>query len=177
MSCHQPIHHWVAVFILLLTHKAIIGFTLPVDIFYRGNTQTQSGDDHQMSRERRTEEQVQLLPESGLARRHAATSYLGLGKPSSLNLLDRDTSRPEKRSALMLDKLMFALEKAVNEEKAKNKSGVDTTQAQTRTPSTHVSTTAANFNNAGFSGSGLERRGNSHGKVYWRCYFNAVSCF
>ncbi len=26
--------------------------------------------------------------------------------------------------------------------------------------------------------SGLERRGsNSHGKVYWRCYFNAVSCF
>ena len=40
-----------------------------------------------------------------------------------------------------------------NEEKAKNKSGVDTTQAQqTRTPSTHVSTTAANFNNAGFSG-------------------------
>ena len=38
------------------------------------------GDDHQMNRERRTEEQVQLLPESGLARRHAATSYLGLGK-------------------------------------------------------------------------------------------------
>merc|ERR1711915_577241 len=30
---------------------------------------------------------------------------------------------------------------------------------------------------AAFSGGGLERRGNAHNRVYWRCYFNAVSCF
>jgi len=32
-------------------------------------------------------------------------------------------------------------------------------------------------NDVAFLQGGLERRGNSHGKVYWRCYFNAVSCF
>ena len=51
----------------------------------------------------------------------------------------------------MLDKLMFALEKAVNEEKAKNKPGGEISQVE-ETPTNHVSTTAANLNNVGFSG-------------------------
>ena len=50
---------------------------------------------------------------------------------------------------------MFALEKAVNEEKAKNKPGGGGGEIGSHVeeaPSNHVSTTAANLNNVGFSG-------------------------
>merc|ERR550534_2230977 len=69
-----------------------------------------------------------------------------------------------KRAALLLDKIMFAVQKALDE---KEKPG----------GGKKGSGPAANINLASFTGPGMERRGSGHDRVYWRCYFNAVSCF
>merc|ERR1711892_819177 len=66
-----------------------------------------------------------------------------------------------KRAAILLDKIMYAVQKALDENKIPGKAGVAATPGDL----------------AAFTGPGLERRGNTHNRVYWRCYFNAVSCF
>nr|CAD7430320.1 unnamed protein product [Timema monikensis] len=60
-----------------------------------------------------------------------------------------------KRTALLLDKIMVALQKAVDED----------------------SSVAAIPPNMPDSTMDLQRRGQQKGRVYWRCYFNAVTCF
>ncbi|XP_076062344.1 allatostatin double C [Oratosquilla oratoria] len=72
---------------------------------------------------------------------------------------------PRKRGAIVLDKLMFALQKAIDEPGASSSSGGAPSQG---------------FGKGRMLPSGpmdLQRRGNSDGRLYWRCYFNAVSCF
>nr|BAO00935.1 allatostatin-cc [Nilaparvata lugens] len=64
-----------------------------------------------------------------------------------------------KRAALLLDRIMVALQKAVDEENT-----IPHPPTPLRTP---VEETMD-----------LQRRGNQkNGRVYWRCYFNAVTCF
>merc|ERR1711997_522489 len=71
---------------------------------------------------------------------------------------------PTKKAALLLDKIMFAVQKALDEEEGQQAPAI---------PSISQPVDIASYN----EGMGLERRGNSHNRVYWRCYFNAVSCF
>ncbi|XP_059084438.1 uncharacterized protein LOC131881565 isoform X2 [Tigriopus californicus] len=97
-----------------------------------------------------------------------------LGKRS----LGQGEDKQKRDPTVLLDRIMFALQKVMSEKEKE----VQATQAKLglRTPlpegaSAHPSNKQDLFKEE--SSSGLERRGNSHGKVYWRCYFNAVSCF
>ncbi|KAK8401174.1 hypothetical protein O3P69_002738 [Scylla paramamosain] len=69
---------------------------------------------------------------------------------------------PRKRAAIVLDKLMFALQKALDEP-----SSPSHPQSAPLPPRTSSYTGPLD----------LQRRGNGDGRLYWRCYFNAVSCF
>ncbi|XP_069683387.1 uncharacterized protein AstCC isoform X2 [Periplaneta americana] len=60
-----------------------------------------------------------------------------------------------KRTALLLDRIMVALQKAVEDEKGAR----------------------AFPDQLADSKMDLQRRGQQKGRVYWRCYFNAVTCF
>nr|BAV78791.1 allatostatin CC [Plautia stali] len=61
-----------------------------------------------------------------------------------------------KRAAMLLDRIMVALQKAVDEDTVKS--------AKNRIP---IEDTMD-----------LQRRGQQKGgRIYWRCYFNAVTCF
>merc|ERR1711936_108112 len=62
-----------------------------------------------------------------------------------------------KRAALLLDKIMFAVQKALDE---KEKPGGGKKGGS-----------SGNINLASFTGPGMERRGSAHDRVYWRCYF------
>jgi len=114
-------------------------------------------------RNKKSQEEVQLLPEIGLARKHSGSNP----EDASLTLNDAYQNSGHKRSALLLDKLMYALQKAIDEKEDNGVAGSLEVPAQG--PSSRDSSSEM--------GIGLERRGKSHGKVYWRCYFNAVSCF
>nr|WLV89607.1 allatostatin-CC [Gecarcinus lateralis] len=70
---------------------------------------------------------------------------------------------PRKRAAIVLDKLMFALQKALDE---------PSVSPQPQPPAPFSPRTLH------YPGPlDLQRRGNGDGRLYWRCYFNAVSCF
>merc|ERR1719331_1545683 len=58
-----------------------------------------------------------------------------------------------KRAALLLDKIMFAVQKALDEKEKPGAGG--------------KGGAAANINLASFTGPGMERRGNAHDRVYW----------
>lgn len=78
-----------------------------------------------------------------------------------------------KRAALLLDQLMVALQKVVdNQGKGvigsrgiSSKSSAPRFIANSEIPGTDDQTMD------------LQRRGQAKGQVYWRCYFNAVTCF
>jgi len=67
-----------------------------------------------------------------------------------------DKYKVDKRAAILLDKIMYAVQKALDEDK-------------------NGKVTPGHGNIAAFTGqrqtTGLDN------KVYWKCYFNAVSCF
>merc|ERR1711976_1072340 len=99
-------------------------------------------------RDKRSQEVVQYLPEGGLAERRMPTIIQGQDIANS------------KRTTLLLDKLMYALQNTMD-----------------GNPNNHAKLLATlNTEALGkqLDAMGLERRGNTHGKVYWRCYFNAV---
>ncbi|XP_066985267.1 uncharacterized protein AstCC [Macrobrachium rosenbergii] len=77
--------------------------------------------------------------------------------------LPENVPPPRKRAAIVLDKLMFALQKALD----------DTPNATSPGHQQGLS------GNRAFAAGpmDLQRRGNNDGRLYWRCYFNAVSCF
>ncbi|CAG9861523.1 unnamed protein product [Phyllotreta striolata] len=73
---------------------------------------------------------------------------------------------PKKRTALLVNRLMVALKEAIDEDERSNglKEYPSTPDADVR------------------SSMDLQRRGHSaigqqKGRNYWRCYFNAVTCF
>ncbi|KAI4486329.1 hypothetical protein M0802_012348 [Mischocyttarus mexicanus] len=74
-----------------------------------------------------------------------------------------------KRAALLLDQLMIALQKVVDNH---GRGNIGSSKSLTRSappiqmiPSTDEQTMD------------LQRRGQAKSRVYWRCYFNAVTCF
>ncbi|XP_011500872.1 PREDICTED: uncharacterized protein LOC105364591 [Ceratosolen solmsi marchali] len=79
-----------------------------------------------------------------------------------------------KRAALLLDRLLVALQKAVenNElEKGGSKPFVRSLPEISEMPDSprmHLSDEKI---------MDLQRRGQAKGRIYWRCYFNAVTCF
>nr|KAF7423726.1 hypothetical protein H0235_009009 [Vespula pensylvanica] len=71
-----------------------------------------------------------------------------------------------KRAALLFDQLMIALQKVVDQGRAE--------KALTRSASPNQ---VANSPSGNGQTMDLQRRGQAKGRVYWRCYFNAVTCF
>ncbi|XP_020293377.1 uncharacterized protein LOC109859488 [Pseudomyrmex gracilis] len=77
-----------------------------------------------------------------------------------------------KRAALLFDQLMVALQKVVdNQAKSAVGRGVSRSAAPVLSASPEI--VSATEDHA----MDLQRRGQSKGQVYWRCYFNAVTCF
>ncbi|XP_029156355.1 uncharacterized protein LOC114929111 isoform X2 [Nylanderia fulva] len=83
-----------------------------------------------------------------------------------------------KRAALLLDQLMVALQKVVDNQ---GKSTVGESRGMSRGMSRGTKVSAprfiANTEIADDQTMDLQRRGQAKGQVYWRCYFNAVTCF
>ncbi|XP_046740927.1 uncharacterized protein LOC124408210 [Diprion similis] len=80
-----------------------------------------------------------------------------------------------KRAALLLDRLMVALQKAVEEQGSGGSSGRSISRSapqQQLVNSQIVPAVSADEQTMD-----LQRRGQAKGRVYWRCYFNAVTCF
>ncbi|XP_070164842.1 uncharacterized protein [Polyergus mexicanus] len=81
-----------------------------------------------------------------------------------------------KRAALLFDQLMVALQKVVDNQgksvigsRGISKSSAPRFIANPEIPGTDDQTVANSMD--------LQRRGQAKGQVYWRCYFNAVTCF
>merc|ERR1712242_245661 len=188
MKCGRGGHNGYGWFLALQIFLALneLAQAFPADVF-------QSYLDY--GRAKRADEVMQSLPVSSLARRQTPQTFADFSSAHDLQ------AKKPKRSALMLDKLMFALEKAVNERREHDQSSSSAKQmdktgsAASGSPAAVVpgqgsrhplgkgppqqTITTTPQNQAGYYGAGFGgiKRGNSHGKVYWRCYFNAVSCF
>ncbi|XP_063975697.1 uncharacterized protein LOC135161759 isoform X2 [Diachasmimorpha longicaudata] len=79
----------------------------------------------------------------------------------------------EKRAALLLDRLMVALQKAVDEQGiGDSRGGKELLRTKPR-----VGALIGPQPGGSKTGMDLQRRGPANGSVYWRCYFNAVTCF
>ncbi|XP_006621518.1 uncharacterized protein LOC102679964 isoform X2 [Apis dorsata] len=80
-----------------------------------------------------------------------------------------------KRAALLFDRLMVALQKVVDNQ---NKGELDGSRPFVRSP--HLSIENSQIipsTDEQTMKMDLQRRGQAKGRVYWRCYFNAVTCF
>ncbi|XP_066595032.1 uncharacterized protein [Prorops nasuta] len=100
-----------------------------------------------------------------IAKRNALDNdadYINRNDEDQIFMENSQTSK-DKRAALLLDRLMVELQKAVD--------GNDK-NLNSRRPST----LSLGSNEASFP-KDLQRRGQPKNKNYWRCYFNAVSCF
>lgn len=75
-------------------------------------------------------------------------------EPESVNFDEYPVVVP-KRAALLLDRIMVALQKSLDEDNISNTRGY-MPEALAMSP---------------------QRRNQQKGRTYWRCYFNAVSCF
>ncbi|KOC62532.1 hypothetical protein WH47_04193 [Habropoda laboriosa] len=80
-----------------------------------------------------------------------------------------------KRAALLFDRLMVALQKVVDNQGRGELSG---SRTFTRSSGPHLpagnSQIVPSMDEQTMD---LQRRGQAKGRVYWRCYFNAVTCF
>ncbi|XP_024939724.1 uncharacterized protein LOC107266579 [Cephus cinctus] len=79
-----------------------------------------------------------------------------------------------KRAALLLDRLMVALQKAVDNQ---GLGGGEDVRSLTRSAPRHPVASSQIVPAADEQTMDLQRRGQAKGRVYWRCYFNAVTCF
>ncbi|XP_078046498.1 uncharacterized protein LOC144474951 [Augochlora pura] len=83
-----------------------------------------------------------------------------------------------KRAALLLDQLMVALQKAVDNQ---NRGELGSSRSSySRSSGPQISAGESQIVSTGDEQTvkmDLQRRGQSKGRVYWRCYFNAVTCF
>ncbi|XP_063916784.1 uncharacterized protein LOC135132588 [Zophobas morio] len=78
---------------------------------------------------------------------------------------------PKKRTALLVDRLMVALQQAIEEEEAANRvDGPPLTDGYSLSPE---EVRKMDLQRRGHGSMG----GQQKGRVYWRCYFNAVTCF
>nr|XP_034175235.1 uncharacterized protein LOC117601967 isoform X2 [Osmia lignaria] len=82
-----------------------------------------------------------------------------------------------KRAALLFDQLMVALQKVVDNQDRGELGG---SRTFTRSSGPHLSAGNAPIVPSADEQTvkmDLQRRGQAKGRVYWRCYFNAVTCF
>lgn len=81
-----------------------------------------------------------------------------------------------KRAALLFDRLMVALQKVVDNQ---NKGELDGSRPFARSPHLPIenSQIIPSTDEQQTIKMDLQRRGQAKGRVYWRCYFNAVTCF
>ncbi|KAF7990447.1 hypothetical protein HCN44_000252 [Aphidius gifuensis] len=78
-----------------------------------------------------------------------------------------------KRAALLLDRLMVALQKAVDDQgigDSRDERGLRKSEPIIEIPNIGAL-------RSGSTKMDLQRRGHVNNSVYWRCYFNAVTCF
>ncbi|PBC32497.1 hypothetical protein APICC_09259 [Apis cerana cerana] len=113
----------------------------------------------------------------------ATIEQRALGKrnvPANFDYPDYSTKYDEypvvvpKRAALLFDRLMVALQKVVDNQ---NKE-LDGSRPFARSP--HLSIENSQIipsTDDQTMKMDLQRRGQAKGRVYWRCYFNAVTCF
>ncbi|XP_003699262.2 uncharacterized protein LOC100875099 isoform X1 [Megachile rotundata] len=81
-----------------------------------------------------------------------------------------------KRAALLFDQLMVALQKVVDNQ---NRENLGSSRSFSRS-SPRLSADSSQIVSPADEQTvkmDLQRRGQPKGRVYWRCYFNAVTCF
>ncbi|XP_003426067.1 uncharacterized protein LOC100680495 [Nasonia vitripennis] len=79
-----------------------------------------------------------------------------------------------KRAALLLDRLLVALQKAVENDDV----GKENSNSYVRSlPNFSDMPDSQRMQLSNEKTMDLQRRGQAKGRVYWRCYFNAVTCF
>ncbi|XP_053998922.1 uncharacterized protein LOC128887253 isoform X2 [Hylaeus anthracinus] len=82
-----------------------------------------------------------------------------------------------KRAALLLDRLMVALQKVVDNQ---DRGELGSVRSFGRSSGPHLPSSDSQIVPSADEETvkmDLQRRGQSKGRVYWRCYFNAVTCF
>ncbi|CAL7941003.1 unnamed protein product [Xylocopa violacea] len=81
-----------------------------------------------------------------------------------------------KRAALLFDQLMVALQKVVDSQ-ARGELGPSRPFTRSSGPMTNGNSQIVPAPDEQAVKMDLQRRGQAKGRVYWRCYFNAVTCF
>ncbi|XP_044591577.1 uncharacterized protein LOC123269794 [Cotesia glomerata] len=123
---------------------------------------------------------------TGTARYIPASNYILLEKlinqydPSGVNYDygedDQDNQVALKKDALLLEKLMLTLQK--NAEDDSNAIELqDRKELALNDPRLQKFMIRRNRSENRKTGMDLQRRGRINGSVYWKCYFNAVTCF
>lgn len=81
-----------------------------------------------------------------------------------------------KRAALLLDQLVKALQKAVDNQVEKGRGDIGSSRTLTRSaPPNPVANSQMIPSDE--QTMDLKRRGQAKGRLFWRCYFNAVTCY
>ncbi|XP_076757762.1 uncharacterized protein LOC143427475 [Xylocopa sonorina] len=114
------------------------------------------------------------IGQRALGKRSAAAS---LDYPDYPGKYDEYPVVVPKRAALLFDQLMVALQKVVDSQ-ARGELGASRTFTRSsgpRLPPGNSQIVPAPDEQA--VKMDLQRRGQAKGRVYWRCYFNAVTCF
>ncbi|XP_029050158.1 uncharacterized protein LOC114879426 [Osmia bicornis bicornis] len=114
------------------------------------------------------------IGQRALNKRNAAT---GLDYPDYSTNYDEYPVVVPKRAALLFDQLMVALQKVVDNQDRGELGG---SRTFTRSSGPHLSAGNAPIVPSADEQTvkmDLQRRGQAKGRVYWRCYFNAVTCF
>lgn len=74
----------------------------------------------------------------------------------------------KKKSTLLVDQLLLALQRAAQKDVIRGK-GIDR--------SASVLSARSRMGPEDDQMKGMQRRGQTKGQIYWRCYFNPVACF
>ncbi|XP_076670922.1 uncharacterized protein LOC143370133 [Andrena cerasifolii] len=114
------------------------------------------------------------IGQRAVSKRNAAPS---LDYPDYSTKYDEYPVVVPKRAALLFDQLMVALQKVVDNQ---GKGELGDSRPFTRSSGPHLQADLSNSQivpSADEQTMDLQRRGQSKGRVYWRCYFNAVTCF
>ncbi|XP_057325664.1 uncharacterized protein LOC130667825 [Microplitis mediator] len=127
-----------------------------------------------------------LMTTVTVARYIPANNYILLEKlinrydPSVINYDyiedDPDNQMAAKKDALLLEKLMLTLQKNT-EEDSQMMDFQDRKNSLLEEPQFQKLMIRRNRSENRKTGMDLQRRGRINGSVYWKCYFNAVTCF
>ncbi|XP_058794625.1 uncharacterized protein LOC131666202 [Phymastichus coffea] len=101
---------------------------------------------------------------------------IGAAENNAVDYPDYKLKKPmTKRAALLLDRLLVALQKVVDNDEL-GKGGVSGSYVNSLQDYPDISD-SPRMQLGDEKTMDLQRRGQAKGRVYWRCYFNAVTCF